>query len=265
MMAQVTFATKSEVASPTAKPGTGQAMNIFPFHSLLSVPQLLLFFGGFFFRSAVSKYNTEELSPALKAIYAPPRVWKVEIWQGNGAKFLGVAFCERFGTSELQTKVSEHILYLLCFNTPLNKLLRKTSQHTSGQMNHVLRDQMLVNAGSARAEGPGLAKPPWEARWSHSPICTTGAPTGVYASRPRPYQQEQLQPVTPTSTKYPKSVCNRSPSQIPTCGCAFSYEGERVWGSPLLWVRLGGGWVWFFGFLPGFMHACRSRIIKNRR
>lgn len=37
-MAEVTFATRSEVASPTANPGVGQAMGIFPFPQLVFCP-----------------------------------------------------------------------------------------------------------------------------------------------------------------------------------------------------------------------------------
>lgn len=153
----------------------GLAVNLFPFPWLTLCPTAFVGFLCLFcllkdqlFQSTMQK----NFPPVQKPSTAPPRAWRVEIWQGNRETFLGVAFCERFGTSALHTKVSQHILYLFCFNTPINKLLRKTLQHIPGQINQALRDLGLVNVGTAWAGKLGLAKPLWKLLWPHTYLST---------------------------------------------------------------------------------------------
>lgn len=242
----------------------GLAVNLFPSPWLTLCPTAFVGFLCLFclLKDQLFQSTTQKnFPPVQKPSTAPPRAWRVEIWQGNRETFLGVAFCERFGTSALHTKVSQHILYLFCFNTPINKLLRKTSQHVPGQINQVLRDLRLVNVGTAWAGKLGLAKPLWKLLWPHRPIYTKQACTSIL---------KLTYAVTPTGAD---TTCNsqklqilqkdalkdalKDPQRCKWLRHAFSYEEERVWGLFCFGLR-------FVSLFFLLMLACRSCIIKNR-
>lgn len=149
---------------------------------------------------------------------------KAEIWQENWDKFLETASFERFGSSKFHIKVSQHVLHLFCFRSPINDLPREISQH-------------FTCASPSGQRKPGLPNFPGE-HCGHPPESAPRRFPGTFLiSCPQQHQQYNL--LNPHEWENPQK---RSSNQ------QLKQRREGL-GSFLPWVRVG--------FMLGFRLACR--------